>query len=130
MQIVSLHTDDEKALDTFDCDYNNLGTRFRTPVAHEIKIIRSHPQRHSHFDTRLQLAPKESIFRGHGSKWLIRFNGAKFYAFRDWQAFSGKDQHSIFADPKYVDAEHRDFRLQPDSANTGAGENGASIGAF
>ncbi|MDQ1256507.1 MAG: hypothetical protein QG656_1103 [Candidatus Hydrogenedentes bacterium] len=32
----------------------------------------------------------------------------------EWQA-EGRDQHSIIADPKFVDAEHGDFRLAPDS---------------
>lgn len=39
------------------------------------------------------------------------FNGQTFTA---WQA-TGRDEHSIVADPGFVDAEHRDFRLKSDS---------------
>jgi len=34
--------------------------------------------------------------------------------FDEWRA-GGQDQHSLLADPKFVDAQKRDFRLQPDS---------------
>lgn len=35
--------------------------------------------------------------------------------FAEWRETSKQDQHSLLADPRFVDAEHRDFRLQPDS---------------
>ena len=41
----------------------------------------------------------------------IKFEGLDFAA---WQA-SGKDVGSMIADPKFVDAAHSDFHLQPDS---------------
>jgi len=50
--------------------------------------------------------------------------------FEDWQEFAGKDKHSIFADPRHHDLVEFDFRLNPDSPNIGAGENGTTIGAM
>lgn len=41
----------------------------------------------------------------------VDFPGGKWGA---WQG-RGKDRHSQYADPRFVDAEHDDFRLQPDS---------------
>ena len=38
----------------------------------------------------------------------------KIYTLTEWQAF-GFDRHSIFADPLFVDAQHDDYRVQPDS---------------
>jgi hypothetical protein len=39
------------------------------------------------------------------------FNGQSW---EEWQK-RGKDRHSVWADPKVVDPENRDFRLQADS---------------
>lgn len=50
--------------------------------------------------------------------------------FEDWQAFSGLDKHSIWADPRPSDPLNFDFRLLPDSPNIGAGEEGTTIGAM
>ena len=47
-----------------------------------------------------------------------------------WREKTGQDKHSIFARPRYVDPQNRDFRLLPDSPNIGAGENGGTIGAL
>ncbi|MHB8897374.1 MAG: right-handed parallel beta-helix repeat-containing protein [Thermoguttaceae bacterium] len=41
----------------------------------------------------------------------VTFNGRSLAQWRE----EGRDRHSVIADPKFVDAEHFDFRLQPDS---------------
>jgi hypothetical protein len=53
----------------------------------------------------------------------------------DWQAAYGQDKHSLVADPKFVKpimtaVDRWDWTVKPDSPNVGAGENGATIGAF
>jgi len=103
---------DEKELDTFDSDYNNLGAKLRNP------------------DPGDEIDPQDPFFRSHGSKAVISLNGERYNSLRAWQEATGQDAHSIFADPKYVDPENWDFRLQPDSPNLGGGEGGATIGAL
>ena len=56
--------------------------------------------------------------------------GLQIGTFEDWQAFSGCDKHSIWADPRQRDVVAFDFRLLPDSPNIGAGEKGTTIGAL
>lgn len=99
-------------LSTFDCDYNNLGTKLRAkPEGEEL------------------LEPKDRrLFSG--SKAIISCDGQRFHTLKAWQEFSGKDKHSIFADPLYVGAVAHDYRLDPESPNLSAGEKGATIGAF
>ena len=96
----------------FDSDYNNVGTKLRSP------------------DPGDEIVPDSSLFRHHGSKAVISLNRKRFNSLRAWREATGKDRHSIFRDPKYVDPEHWDLRLKPDSPNIGAGEGGATIGAL
>ncbi|MBM4049398.1 MAG: hypothetical protein FJ279_30245 [Planctomycetes bacterium] len=58
----------------------------------------------------------------------------RYLTMKDWREASGQDQHSLFADPKYVKPygviDRWDWRVHPNSPNVGAGENKATIGAF
>ncbi len=102
---------DKKEFDAFYSDYNNLGTRLRSP------------------DPGDEIVPEDPFFRGVGSKAVISLNGERYNSLRAWQKATGKDLHSIFKDPKYADAARWDFRLKPGSPNLGAGQSGATIGA-
>lgn len=53
--------------------------------------------------------------------------GGVDYTFAEYQALSGKDAHSIFADPKFVDALNGDYHLQPTSPCLNAGTTIAGI---
>ena len=103
---------DKREFESFDSDYNNLGTELRSPEPGE------------------EIVPRDPFFRNHGSKAIISLNGERYNSLKGWQKTTGKDLHSIFKDPVYVDPENWDFRLQPDSPNIGAGEDGAVIGAL
>ena len=52
------------------------------------------------------------------SNLYFRSDGKPFqfgsWSFEEWQK-RGQDTHSLIADPLFVDAEHDDFRLQPES---------------
>ncbi len=60
--------------------------------------------------------------------WNVYFNPAKKLeevtfdgqSFAQWQK-RGKDAHSVYADPLFVDPDHHDFRLKPESPAFGLG---------
>ncbi len=53
----------------------------------------------------------------------------RLLSLEDWQKFSGKDKHSLFADPRWIDPAAGNWSLGPDSPNLKAGVNGQTIGA-
>jgi hypothetical protein len=50
--------------------------------------------------------------------------------FDQWRASSGQDQHSVVADPRFVDAGRRDFRFQPDSPALALGFQPIALSGF
>jgi len=166
---------DPAEMETFDSDYNNLGTRIRLwrdepGVAPNLpeswgssKTVTAYQRLGGTFvrpdgstDEGLTTAKPDWAFKkrqdaharpedgwlgplGQRYKWLPDADtpedkrGCGYLlqnTFEDWQAFSGKDKHSIYADPKHRDIVGFDFRLLPDSPNIGAGEGGANLGAL
>ncbi|MBC8876855.1 MAG: right-handed parallel beta-helix repeat-containing protein [Planctomycetes bacterium] len=112
-QMYRITTADEKELETFDADYNNLGTRLREWQG----------PRPAH-----SLMPEVKSLQV-GSKTMVTLDETWYHSLEEWRDRSGRDMHSIFADPQFVDPDKHDFRLRPDSPNIGAGKNGATIGA-
>ena len=107
-------------LATFDCDYNNYGMTLRDqpPGVAVDRITPRHADRHL-------LTPSKAIVSYTEEPGELH----RFLTLREWRDFSGRDLHSIVADPLYVSTAGRDFRLGPGSPNIGAGADGATIGA-
>jgi hypothetical protein len=107
-------------LNEFKCDYNNLGTMLREQPPGTI------------FDS---VTPREAVLHGY-SKAIVGYTEyggeglTRLQSLAKWRAFSGQDQHSIVADPLHRSVVRQQFELDPHSPNLGAGENGATLGAF
>ena len=98
---------DARDLETFDSDYNNFACS-----------VIDYPMETDNPDLRNR------------SKAVIGCLGKRYCTLKLWQEFSGKDKHSIFVDPEWMDPRGHDFRLRPNSPNIGTGEKRATIGAF
>jgi hypothetical protein len=116
--VIEISEDPTADLASFECDYNNLGTQLREQPAGSI------------FDS---VVPREGILFGY-SKAIVGFTAPgvrkRFVSMEEWRAYSGKDRHSIFADPLHRSCVRQQFEIDPQSPNIGAGENGTTIGAF
>jgi hypothetical protein len=102
-------------------DYNNYGTVFQSRARakadpNTIIAINGYPS----FGGSRELA----VWEPNPSTGEIRI----YYSFARWKADTGKDSHSIFADPLWVSPLQGDFRLLPGSPNLLA--NGNHIGAY
>jgi Right handed beta helix region/Periplasmic copper-binding protein (NosD) len=108
-------------LKTFDCDYNNYGTSLREQPAG------------TQFDS---ITPRKSeSFLSGNTKAIVNYTEyqgqmKRCVSLDEWRDFSGLDRHTVFADPLYRDTAGRDFRLDVNSPNRGAGVDGATIGAL
>lgn len=119
--VINPNSDDPPDLSSFDCDYNNYGTRLRTQpggISYDSLLPRD--------SDRALLSESKAIVR----YYETRGNFQRFLTMREWREYSSLDRHSIFADPLYVGMTDMDFRLSPSSPNIGAGENGGTIGAY
>ena len=110
----------KKRLKAFDCDYNNYGTALREQPEGTV------------FDS-VTPRKQEPHFRG-WSKAIVNYSeykgsGKRFVSMSEWREFSGRDRHTLIADPLYIGSAARDFRLDPKSPNRGAGAGGSNIGA-
>ncbi|MGD0089908.1 MAG: right-handed parallel beta-helix repeat-containing protein [Planctomycetota bacterium] len=97
----------------------------------EAQLMRSRDEKHLSFTMERNLvywkdAPLlGSNWHGDKTKFLLDNNlywecgGAKVtfagLSFEDWQKQRGEDEHSLIADPLFVDPEHGDFSLKPGS---------------
>lgn len=121
--VLVIHEDlgQQQKLRTFDCDFNNYGTALR-PQPEGTAFDSITPRR------------EEPYFRG-GSKAIVNYSEyrsemKRFVSMADWRQFSGLDRHTIYADPLYVNSAARDFRVDPNSPNRGAGPDGVTLGAM
>lgn len=113
--------------DQFDSDYNNL--------AQYVHISYAHKDDPSPAELAEMLDPssEDPTIYPWGNKGIasVKARGSHTVPFFSrWQERFGKDKHSIFVHPRYVDPRNHDFRLQPDSPNIHAGYQGQTIGAF
>ncbi len=105
----------------FDCDHNNYGQTLRAlPEGTVADRITPRP-----IDRHLLVPSKALIYyEEQPGTWR------RFESLAAWRTFSGTDAHSIVADPLFVKSAARDFRVDPESPNRGAGTDGGTIGAL
>lgn len=115
---LSFRESSKKPFATFISDFNNFGS-----LIQEGETIRP--------ENDFKAAPRYGT-QSKSKRIAIVYLGkemTEFHRMADWQKFTGQDQHSIFADPEYVNPLAVDFRLLPKSPNV-LSDGTTIIGAF
>lgn len=124
----TLHPDEFKS---FRSDYNNLGTsttgydptmKTRNPALYEECKAQEFTTDYKRY---LQVV----------SKAVTMLDGKRYESFKAWREATGQDQHSIFADPKYIHpwapVDSWNWGVQPESPNLAVkDEAGVPVGAL
>jgi len=107
----------KEALTTLTCDYNNYGTLIRASEE-------SRPENEFQAAARYgYIGDSKAMVRLVIDGTMVRLNRLD-----EWRKFTGKDAHSIFADPQFIDPLKVDFRLTANSPNILP--NGRILGAL
>jgi hypothetical protein len=120
-------------LAALDSDYNNFAVQLREDTyayAREAHIVIPPGERLKREDGFFLGESKSLASLGCHKPDYTFDGGINIPTLTPWRERTGQDKHSIFAHPRYVDPQNRDFRLLPDSPNIGAGVNGGIIGAL
>lgn len=113
---------DPDAIKSLICDYNNYATVLR---AIGETAARAYATANASLPKQMELLAEPSPRYGRlgGSKRIIDYVAGsekgreRFFTMEEWRKFSGKDAHSIFEDPQYVDPLNGDFSILPGSPN-------------
>lgn len=117
-------------------DYNNYAARVREIELVDMTAEKNLKLPEGHYRTskcilqckHIDMA-KAPVRKGEKFKFPYPIGMGRFYTLDSWQKASGKDQHSLYADPMWVDSYNYDFNIKKNSPNIKAGYNGADIGA-
>jgi hypothetical protein len=92
---------------TADEEWQQVETVFRFPTEGD-------PDYHEGMQT---VCLRIDVSQGTGTIWVDDVDLREAVVLSEWEAWQalGFDQHSEIADPRFVDLEHEDYRLQPDS---------------
>lgn len=89
-------------------------------------LFTNNPNKAFRFDT----DPPASLVIDYNGYWNNGRMEWDWGTFAQWQAGTPYDDHSLLADPLYVDRLGHDYHLQPGSPMLGRGHDGSDIGAF
>ena len=85
----------------------------------------------SGLDWRYGLVHDNNLLWNDGAKTVLRWLEGKSLRKLDWDGYRalGFDPHSVFAEPKFVNASTRDYRLAAGSPGSALASDGGAVGA-